>query len=157
MENRIKKFYGVRVFDKINLDTILTIIKIVPETDNIDWYLESIEASGNLQELNINMAELKRLTQQGNIGKKMTANDLISILSRLESLDSILLLGGEINLELLDFKKDQSVFENTEYVLEFFDSTEWTISSWHVEFIEHVEDVLKADTLNYFHFNCSTK
>ncbi|TKG92955.1 hypothetical protein EYV94_18465 [Puteibacter caeruleilacunae] len=123
----------------IDLSLLKELILMVPDCTMIDWYIESIEGVADLSVLNTTMIQLNKETQLGDYGKKVRLEELEAIIDCLDSLDSILILGGTIRSEKLDFQDYTSIYENVEYVFEYFDSTEWNITSLNLNYIEKVK------------------
>lgn len=142
-------YRGVSISHRIELSTLKSIIQQVPEALKINWFLENIEGSGNLEILNTTMSQLNKETKIGELGKKVDLTFLFSVFGLLESLDSLLIIGGNINNQVLDFREYSKVYENVEYVFEFFDSTEWNITSLNHHFIEKVSNILNKNEINY--------
>jgi hypothetical protein len=132
-------YRGISIKETIELNVISEFIKEITADNNIDWYIEEIEASGNLTILGTSMLELINEAKKGDFGKKVTTEFILNLLPLIDSLDSFLLLGGKINSKYLNFEKHESVYLNVEYVFEFFDSMEWNITSLEHNFSIRLE------------------
>lgn len=151
-EEKLKNFKnmykGFIIKERIELSTLLKIIREVPKSTETRWYLLEIEASGDLTGLNTSMLELMKECDESNFGKGINLIFLMNLFHLIESLDSITIFGGNVNFNLIDFQATDSLNQNAEYVFEFLDSNYWRITSHNTKFIVDIESILKKSVGN---------
>ena len=134
---------------EFGLFLLTEILSKVPDYEKRKWYLEDVEAIANIESLNTNMIELRDECLKGKYGKEVDFTFLKQLISKIENIDSLMILSGNINESKLDFKNYKSIYKNVEFVFEYFDSTEWNFSSSNIDFIDLIQDFLEKRKIDY--------
>ena len=143
--------------NNFDLEILISILLEVPNSEYFNWFLSEIEASGDLSSLETSMKKLSKECLDSKIGKKFSLKSILLILKNIDSLDNLLIITGNIEESKLNFEINTSLYQNVDYCFEYFDSSEWNITSRNINFIDKIIEKLKDNQIDKFdvspHFN----
>lgn len=135
------KYFEYCTREKLTLNELRELI--ICSQAKSSWYLLEIEGAGNISDLGMYMSDLMTECVNAKNGKKVELEFVLDLLRRMENLDSLLLLGGKVNFDSIDLTKEQSIYTNSQYVFEYFDSTLWRITSTDKMYIDLIPKILE--------------
>jgi len=122
---------------------VIKALKIIPH-NNLNWYILELSASGLLESniLKMNMLELTTQIRDSENGIKLSFEQLLEIVKRLDSIDECFIVG-------CNFENKKSISEIYQkkndyiYIFDYFDSTLFKLNTLNLEYMTILLQLLK--------------